>query len=105
MWDNVTVLVEHTSGTPLYTPSRWHTPGKFWYTLGWTTHQVDKHCLRPLGHAITNSRTYSRFTRKHFHESLYLLCQPVDEKFSHKLALGTRCRTVKPSSMRTSCIQ
>jgi len=44
MWDNVTVLEEHTSGTALYTSSRWYTPGKFWYTLGCTIHPVDKHC-------------------------------------------------------------
>jgi len=25
MWNNVTVLEEHTSGTPLYTPSSWYT--------------------------------------------------------------------------------
>jgi len=42
-WDNVTVLEEHTSGTPLYTSSSWYTPGKFWYTLGCTIHPVDKH--------------------------------------------------------------
>jgi len=29
---NVIVLQEHTPGTPLYTPSRCYTPGKFWYT-------------------------------------------------------------------------
>jgi len=40
----VIVLQEHTPGTPLYTPSRWYTPGKFWYTLGYTIHPVDKHC-------------------------------------------------------------
>ena len=40
---NVIVLQEHTPGTPLYTPSRWYTPGKFWYTLGCTIHPVDKH--------------------------------------------------------------
>jgi len=28
---------------PLYTPSSWYTPGKFWYTLGCTIHPVDKH--------------------------------------------------------------
>jgi len=39
----VTVLEEHTSGTPC-TPHRWYTPGKFWYTLGCTIHPVDKHC-------------------------------------------------------------
>jgi len=42
MWNNVTVLEEHTSGTPLYTP------GKFWYTLGCTIHLVDKHWYRAL---------------------------------------------------------
>jgi len=40
---NVIVLQEHTPGTPLYTPSQWYTPGKFWYTLGCTIHPVDKH--------------------------------------------------------------
>jgi len=43
---NVIVLQEHTPGTPLYTPSQWYTPGKFWYTLGCTIHPVDKHWLR-----------------------------------------------------------
>jgi len=50
MWDIVTVLKEHTSGTPLYTPSWWYTPGKFWYTLGCTIHPVDKHW--PSGWAL-----------------------------------------------------
>jgi len=48
MWDNVTVLEEHTSGTPLYTPSSWYTLGKFWYTLGRTIHPVDKHYSKRL---------------------------------------------------------
>ena len=43
MWDNVTVLEEHMSSTPLYTPSSLSTPGKFWYTLGCTIQPVDKH--------------------------------------------------------------
>jgi len=43
---NVIVLQEHTPGTPLYTPSQWYTPGRFWYTLGCTIHPVDKHCSR-----------------------------------------------------------
>ena len=34
MWDNVTVLEEHISGTPLHTPSSWYTPGKFWTPWG-----------------------------------------------------------------------
>jgi len=46
MWGNVTVLEEYTSGAPLYTPSSWYTPGKFWYTLGCTIHPVDKHWLK-----------------------------------------------------------
>jgi len=46
MWDNMTVHKEHTSGTPLYTPSWWYTLGKFWYTLGCTIHPVDKHWAR-----------------------------------------------------------
>ena len=41
MWNSVTVLEEHTFDTPLYTPSSWYTPGKFWYTLGCTIHLVD----------------------------------------------------------------
>jgi len=48
MWDNVTVLEEHTSGTPLYTPSGWYTPGKFWYTLECTIHPVGKHGSIPF---------------------------------------------------------
>jgi len=48
MWDNVTVLEEHTSGTPLFIPSSWYTPGKFWYTLGCTIHLVDKHCSKAV---------------------------------------------------------
>jgi len=43
---NVIVLQEHTPGTPLYTPLRCYTPGKFWYTLGCTIHPLDKHCSR-----------------------------------------------------------
>jgi len=43
-----TVLDEHTSGTPLYTPSSWYTPGKFWYTLGCTIHPVDKHRTKAI---------------------------------------------------------
>jgi len=46
MWDNATLLEVHTSGTPLYIPSSWYTPGKFWYTLGCKIHPVDKHCPR-----------------------------------------------------------
>jgi len=46
MWNNVTNFEEHTSGTPLYTPTSWYIPGKFWYTLGCTIHSVDKHCSR-----------------------------------------------------------
>jgi len=46
---NVIVLQEHTPGTPLYTPSRCYTPGKFWYTLGCTIHPVDKHCTTVHG--------------------------------------------------------
>jgi len=42
----MTVHKEHTSGTPLYTPSWWYTLGKFWYTLGCTIHPVDKHWAR-----------------------------------------------------------
>ena len=42
------VLQEHRPGTPLYTPSRWYTPGKFWYTLGCTIHPVDKHCYNVM---------------------------------------------------------
>ena len=47
---NVIVLHVHTPGTPLYTPSRWYTPGKFWYTLGCTIHPVDKHCFKAFAH-------------------------------------------------------
>jgi len=43
MWNNVTVLEEQISGTPLYTLSSWYTLGKVWYTLVCTIHPVDKH--------------------------------------------------------------
>ena len=46
MWNNVTVLEEHISVTPVYTPSSWYTLGKFWYTLGCTMHPVYKHYCR-----------------------------------------------------------
>jgi len=46
MRDNAIVLQEHTPGTPLYTPSHWYTPRKFWYTLGCTIHPVDKHWFK-----------------------------------------------------------
>jgi len=62
MWDNVTVLKEHTSGAPLYTPSWWYTPGKFWYTLGCTIHPVDKHCARS---AVMEANCYMCFTVQH----------------------------------------
>jgi len=42
----VTVIDKHTSSTPLYTPSRWYSPGKFSYTLGCMIHPVDKHWSR-----------------------------------------------------------
>jgi len=48
----VTVLEEHTSGTPLYTLSWWYTPGKFWYTLRCTIHPVDKHCCSIYGDGL-----------------------------------------------------
>ena len=52
---NVIVLQEHTLGTPLYTPSQWYTPGRFWYTLGGTIHPVDKHCPKtPLKKPANN---------------------------------------------------
>ena len=37
-----------------YTPSRWYTPGKFWYTLGCTIHPVDKHWFKPIEHSSKN---------------------------------------------------
>jgi len=55
MWGIVTVLEEHTSGTPLYTPSSWYTPGKFWYTLGCTIHPVDKHW-----HRLSHKRVFAQ---------------------------------------------
>jgi len=55
MWNNVTVLEEHLSGTPQYIPSSLYTLGKFWYTLECTIHSVDKHWRRlshQHGHTI-----------------------------------------------------
>jgi len=44
----VIVPEEHPARTPLYTPSRWYTLGKFWYTLGCTIYPVDKHWATPM---------------------------------------------------------
>ena len=81
MWGNVTVLEEHTSGTPLYTSYRWYTPEKFWYTLGCTIHPVDKHwpTVRIAGHQgshkcwleiplrwVQNSQNFPRFCTKQY---------------------------------------
>jgi len=49
----VTVLEDHTSGTPLYTPPRSYTPEKFWHTLGCTIHPVDKHCFKAVVAALS----------------------------------------------------
>jgi len=64
MWNNMTVLEEHTSGTPLYTPSSWYTPGKFWYTLGCTLHPVDKHCFIVPKTVLNGNHTSSLFGMK-----------------------------------------
>ena len=58
MWGNVTVLEEHTSGTPLYTPSPLYTPGKSWYTLGCTIHPVDKHWARAIACSESTVRNW-----------------------------------------------
>jgi len=66
----VIVLQEHTPRTPLYTPSRWYTPAKFWYTLGCTIHPVDKHCtsIPQLEYnaivAINNTRSTQSYAAK-----------------------------------------
>ena len=69
MWDSVTVLEEHTSGTPLYTPSSWYTPAKFWYTLGCTIHPVGKHwdmlLYRP---ANTGENHHNQFKTTNLHQ-------------------------------------
>jgi len=59
----VIFLAKHTSGTPLYTPSGWYTPGKSWYTLGCAIHPVDKHWCTLYKNASLRESGMDRFAR------------------------------------------
>jgi len=83
MWNNVTNFQEHTFGTPLYTPSSWYTPGKFWYTLGCTIHPVDKHWCRLIFYFICGQLVFDWYRLEDF---LIIRDRPVGNQITNTIS-------------------